>query len=272
MKGDQTILQPPKNLDVKGKAAKAATEGSKTFAFDKSYWNTRLHTEHERLCNMFSEGEAICDVMAGVGPFAVPAGKKKCFVWANDLNPESYNSLVDNIKINKVGDFVQSRNTDGAAFIRQSAADLLSSEHSVPIYPKVKSSRSAPAGQKPEPDRILTQPRSFSHFLWKSKASAKHPLLGCHISDVKDIYVRRVWRNFVLQLPGYLGADLLCLGDVVVTLGAEAVDVDHGEFLRCVRREELLDVIHGHAWDVGVEPDEGGEEGDGARWEVHDVV
>jgi kinesin family protein 1 len=39
MKGDQTILSPPKNVDVKGKAAKAASEGAKTFAFDKSYWS-----------------------------------------------------------------------------------------------------------------------------------------------------------------------------------------------------------------------------------------
>lgn len=39
MKGDQTILSPPKNADIKGKAAKAASEGTKTFAFDKSYWS-----------------------------------------------------------------------------------------------------------------------------------------------------------------------------------------------------------------------------------------
>jgi kinesin family protein 1 len=38
MKGDQTILRPPTH-DVKGKAAKAASEGAKTFAFDKSYWS-----------------------------------------------------------------------------------------------------------------------------------------------------------------------------------------------------------------------------------------
>jgi len=39
MKGDQTILTPPSHTDVKGKAAKAASEGTKTFAFDKSYWS-----------------------------------------------------------------------------------------------------------------------------------------------------------------------------------------------------------------------------------------
>ena len=146
-----------------------------TFKFDfaKVYWNTRLHTEHERLCALFQEGEAICDVMAGVGPFAVPSGKKKCFVWANDLNPESYASLVDNIKINKVGDFVKPSNIDGAQFIRQASADLLRSDHSVLIYPKTKVSRSAPEHQrKPEPIKTLVQPRLFSHYVMNLPASA----------------------------------------------------------------------------------------------------
>ncbi|KAI9840976.1 MAG: tRNA(m(1)G37)methyltransferase, partial [Pleopsidium flavum] len=72
------------------------------FDYSKVYWNSRLNTEHRRLVDMFEKGEAVCDVMAGVGPFAVPAGKKKVFVWANDLNPDSYASLKDAVKRNKV--------------------------------------------------------------------------------------------------------------------------------------------------------------------------
>ncbi len=72
------------------------------FDYSKVYWNSRLETEHKRLVERFQPGEAICDVMAGVGPFAIPAGKKHCFVWANDLNPDSYASLEDSVARNKV--------------------------------------------------------------------------------------------------------------------------------------------------------------------------
>jgi len=147
-----------------------------TFKFDfaKVYWNTRLHTEHERLCDLFHEGDAICDVMAGVGPFAVPAGKRKCFVYANDLNPESFNCLVANIKTNKVGDFVRPFNADGHAFIRSSAADLLNTPHSIPIYPKTKKpSRTDPKPvEAPTPLKTLVQPRTFAHYVMNLPASA----------------------------------------------------------------------------------------------------
>lgn len=72
------------------------------FNFAKVYWNSRLNTEHERLVNLFEPGSAVCDVMAGIGPFAIPAAKRKVFVWANDLNPESYASMLENVHLNKV--------------------------------------------------------------------------------------------------------------------------------------------------------------------------
>jgi tRNA (guanine37-N1)-methyltransferase len=63
--------------------------------------------------------DVVYDVMAGIGPFAVPAAKKKCSVLANDLNPESYKWLQHNIELNKVTSHVQCFNLDGRDFIRQ---------------------------------------------------------------------------------------------------------------------------------------------------------
>lgn len=74
-----------------------------SFKFDyaKVYWNSKLSGEHERLVALFKPGEVVADVMAGIGPFAVPAGKKGVFVWANDKNPESYKYLETAIERNK---------------------------------------------------------------------------------------------------------------------------------------------------------------------------
>lgn len=52
--------------------------------------------------DLFKPEDVIADVFAGVGPFAIPAGKKGCGVFANDLNPVSYNYLQINVDNNKV--------------------------------------------------------------------------------------------------------------------------------------------------------------------------
>lgn len=74
-----------------------------TFDFSKVYWNSRLHTEHERLVRMFKPEDVVVDVFAGVGPFAIPAGRKGCAVLANDLNPVSHTYLEKNVHDNRVG-------------------------------------------------------------------------------------------------------------------------------------------------------------------------
>lgn len=42
------------------------------------------------------------DMFAGVGPFALPAAKKGCTVYANDLNPNCFKYLQENAEGNKV--------------------------------------------------------------------------------------------------------------------------------------------------------------------------
>lgn len=72
------------------------------FDFAKVYWNSRLGTEHERLVSLIKPGELVVDVFAGVGPFAIPAARKGCLVFANDLNPSSTEYLAQNCKANNV--------------------------------------------------------------------------------------------------------------------------------------------------------------------------
>ncbi|XP_029454016.1 tRNA (guanine(37)-N1)-methyltransferase [Rhinatrema bivittatum] len=87
------------------------------FDFSKVYWNPRLSTEHERIVGLLNPGDVLFDVFAGVGPFAIPAAKKNCTVFANDLNPESYKWLLYNCKLNKVDKKIQVFNMDGRDFL-----------------------------------------------------------------------------------------------------------------------------------------------------------
>lgn len=92
-----------------------------TFKFDfaKVYWNPRLNTEHERIVNQLSVNtDVVYDLFSGIGPFAVPAAKKKCKVFANDLNPEAYKWLQFNSNLNKTNAYLKAYNMDARAFVQ----------------------------------------------------------------------------------------------------------------------------------------------------------
>lgn len=62
--------------------------------YSRVFWNSRLEYEHSRLVSKyFRPGQVVIDVMAGIGPFVVPAAKADCRVLANDLNPDSFKWL-----------------------------------------------------------------------------------------------------------------------------------------------------------------------------------
>ena len=48
--------------------------------YGEVYWNSRLEAEHKRLTEGFRRGEVVVDMMAGIGPFAVPAAQQGCTV------------------------------------------------------------------------------------------------------------------------------------------------------------------------------------------------
>ncbi|XP_036337121.1 tRNA (guanine(37)-N1)-methyltransferase-like [Rhagoletis pomonella] len=96
------------------------------FDFSRVYWNPRLSTEHERITKMLNANDVLYDVFAGVGPFSVPAARKKCWVLANDLNPESYKWLQHNAKRNKCLTHMKTFNKDGRQFLLEDIkVDLL---------------------------------------------------------------------------------------------------------------------------------------------------
>ncbi|KAL4953245.1 guanine(37)-N1-methyltransferase [Aspergillus filifer] len=145
------------------------------FDFSRVYWNSRLETEHRRLVESFRPGEMVCDVMAGVGPFAVPAGKKKIFVWANDLNPYGYEVMQDAVKRNKVDKFVTPFNRDGRDFIPWSARKLLEEgPQKVSVKQGAQYTKDAEGKQVKTvlPPKIYNRPIVFDHYVMNLPATA----------------------------------------------------------------------------------------------------
>jgi len=100
--------------------------------FDKVYWNSRLSREHTRLVERIAPADVLFDVMAGVGPFVLPALKRGVSqVYGNDLNPASVEAMKKNVSVNIVGPeqkrFAPSCE-DGRAFIRRVRAEHLTTE------------------------------------------------------------------------------------------------------------------------------------------------
>ena len=102
-------------------------EGSCIFYFDirKVYWCSRLGSERDRLLTKIKKGEILLDAFCGVGPLALRAAKQGVKVYASDLNPDCYESIVKNLKKNKINmnkkeaDKLQAYNMDAREFIRK---------------------------------------------------------------------------------------------------------------------------------------------------------
>ncbi|NXG47911.1 TRM5 methyltransferase, partial [Psilopogon haemacephalus] len=128
------VLAGERNLVTKVKENSIAYE----LDFSKVYWNPRLSTEHGRIVELLKPGDVLFDVFAGVGPFAIPAARKKCHVFANDLNPESYSWLLHNCKLNKVDSKVKVFNMDGRDFLLGPVREELSKQ--LPLLKEQKTS------------------------------------------------------------------------------------------------------------------------------------
>ncbi|UYI27439.1 tRNA (guanine(37)-N1)-methyltransferase [Encephalitozoon cuniculi] len=79
-------------------------EGDILFCIDyrSVYWCSKLQSERAILGGKFKAGEVLCDPFCGVGPVSLPALKKGCRVYSNDLNLRAIECLEKSIKINRL--------------------------------------------------------------------------------------------------------------------------------------------------------------------------
>ena len=114
---EMEILAGEENYNVEHK------EGNVKFQFDlrKTYWSSRLQNERDRVLKLLEKNQVLCDAFCGVGPLALRACKKGVKVYANDLNPDAYEYLNNNIKLNKLnkGNYlIKTYNMDAREFIK----------------------------------------------------------------------------------------------------------------------------------------------------------
>jgi tRNA (guanine37-N1)-methyltransferase len=150
--------------------------------FRRVYWNSRLEAEHRRLVEEHVRaGEVVLDVMAGVGPFAVPAARRGARVLANDLNPDSHKWLVENVRINGVGAAVSTYCVDGRQLMRQAAAGELRVEAPPPPPAAAQNKKSKRPGAAGAEDAVGPSPAAEQQQQQqggKGKKAAEKPALA----------------------------------------------------------------------------------------------
>lgn len=205
-----------------------------TLDFRHVYWNSRLHTEHARLISQFQPFQVVADVMAGVGPFAVPAAKKGVWVLANDLNPECYKSMQHNVTQNKVEAHCRTFCEDGRAFIRQSAV------------------RAWDAAFPAHDDSLLSERQKRKERRRRREGDAAE----CAPSPASPALPRRLIDHFVMNLPAtaleFLDAFRGLYTRLAAHAGHEAWQAEW-EARRNVPGLELWPMVHVHCFTKEVD-------------------
>jgi tRNA (guanine37-N1)-methyltransferase len=81
------------------------------------------------MLKLFKKGETICDMFCGIGPLAIQAALQNLNVMANDLNPNCYKYLLQNMHLNKINtNTLIPYNMDARAFLN-AMIDLPSSNN-----------------------------------------------------------------------------------------------------------------------------------------------
>lgn len=163
----------------------------------KTYFTPRLVYERRRMSGLeIKKNELIIDLFAGVGPFSIQIAKNHdVLVYSFDINPDAYNYLIENIKINRLKGKIYPYNLN--------------------VKKLIKPSNSLGKSLKSKADRILMNlpEKSIEYidiacFLLKPKSSILHIYQFCEkpdslknaITNVKDALKELNWSvNKILE-------------------------------------------------------------------------
>lgn len=85
-----------------------------SFDFTKIMFSQGNLSERKYLATLVKDGEIIVDMFAGIGYFSLSIGKhsKPNLIYSIELNPEAYNYLVENVKLNHLENVIIPINGD----------------------------------------------------------------------------------------------------------------------------------------------------------------
>ncbi|MEM2872750.1 MAG: class I SAM-dependent methyltransferase family protein [Nitrososphaerales archaeon] len=88
----------------------------------KVYFSPRLSTERIRIAKKVKSGETIVNMFAGIGSFSIVIAKHQpnSVIYSIDINPDAYDLMLENIKLNKVFDRVIPLLGDAKSIIQDS--------------------------------------------------------------------------------------------------------------------------------------------------------
>lgn len=176
--------------------------------YNQVYWNSRLHTEHDRIIQKLKKTDIVYDMFAGIGPFALPAGKKGCRVFANDLNPKSYEALCENVDLNHVGKVVKPFNMDGREFMRHMASLWGGDEPGAPDCDHILMNLPASAHEFLDVFRGLYKSREAT------MAASTLPIIHCYCFSSADDLKADAVKMCEEVMQGEIGEDIVDVHEV----------------------------------------------------------
>ena len=92
----------------------------------KVYFSPRLSTERIRISRKVENGEIVVNMFAGVGSFSILIAKHQpsSTIYSIDINPDAYNLMLENIKLNKVSNRVIPLLGDARVIIEDSLKEV----------------------------------------------------------------------------------------------------------------------------------------------------
>jgi len=92
----------------------------------KVYFSPRLSTERIRISRKVEHGETVVNMFAGVGSFSILIAKHQpsSTIYSIDINPDAYNLMLENIKLNKVSNRVIPLLGDARVIIEDSLKEV----------------------------------------------------------------------------------------------------------------------------------------------------